>query len=246
MGKSLIAAIAVAASAVLAACGGPSSAERQTSVSAEGITSLRIVSEAGDLTVSGGEGLTAISATGTVVDPGGARLDGIDFRTSSSGSELLIEALTAGTASRFNVSLTLPAGMSVKIEDGDGNIAVQDVAAVEIVDTNGDIAVRRVGALTLSDTAGDIAVGPMAGDINIRDDGLGDMSFRDIDGNVLIARDSSGAIELLRVRGNVEVLADGDGDIIATDITGDFTVRYDTAGRIRPTSISGTTSLPPR
>ena len=244
--RGILSATILLAGGALAACGGPSSVERRTSTPAEGITTVRIISEAGDLVVSGGDGQTAIAATGTAVDPAGGSVDGIDFKTSVSGSELLIEARTAGTPARFNIAITLPRSLAVKIEDGDGDIAVQDVAAIDIVDGNGDIAVRRVGALLITDTAGGIIVGPMTGNIEIRDDGMGDMAFRDIEGNILVTRDSAGAIEMTDVRGTVEILADGDGDIVATNVTGNFTVRYDTSGRIRQTSIGGTVTLPSR
>lgn len=245
-GKSIVIATVLLAGGGLAACGGPQSVERRTSVPAEGITSVRIISEAGDVSVSGGDGLTAIAATGTAMDPGGGRVDAIDFKTTTTGSELLIEARTGATSARFNINITLPRTVSVKIEDGDGDIAIQDVAALDIVDGNGEIAVRRVGALVIADSAGGLTVGPMTGNITINDDGMGDMTFRDIEGDILVTRDSSGEIEFIGVRGSIEVLADGDGDIVATDVTGNFTVRYDTAGRIRQTSVGGTVTLPSR
>lgn len=244
--KSIQLATVLLAGTALAACGGPTTAERRSSTPAEGISSVRIISEAGDLSVSGGDALTAIAATGTVVEPSGGPVDGIDFKTSTSGSELLIEARTAGSPARFNIAITLPRSLAVKIEDGDGNIAVQDVAALDIIDGNGEIAVRRVAGLALTDTAGGITVGPMTGNVDIRDDGMGDMTFRDINGNIFITRDSAGVIEMTNITGNAEILTDGDGDIVATNVSGNFTVRYDTSGRIRQTSVGGTVTLPSR
>ena len=244
--KFVLAATMLFAGGALAACGGAKSVDRQTSVPADGITSVRIVSEAGDLAVSGQEGLATISLTGTAVATTGGQVDNIDFATTTAGSELLIETRTAGTTARFNISVRVPSGVTVKIEDGDGDISAQGVAGVDIIDSAGDIAVRQVSALAITDTSGAITVGPMTGDIVIRDDGMGDMTFRDITGNIEIIRDTSGAIEIIGVRGDVEIYADADGDIVVNEVTGNFTVRYDSSGRIRQTNVGGTVSLPSR
>ncbi|MCC6984229.1 MAG: hypothetical protein IT535_13240 [Bauldia sp.] len=244
--KIVLVATTVIASGALAACGGPKSVDRRASVPADGISSVRIIAENGDLAVNGQAAASAITLTGTAVATASGQVDNIDFATRTEGSELIIEARTAGTTARFNIAITVPVSMSVKIEDGDGNIAVQGVADLDVVDGSGDIAVRQVGALAITDTSGGIVVGPMTGNVTIRDDGMGDMSFRDITGDLVITRDTSGEIEIIGVRGNVEIFADADGDIVANEITGNFTVRYDSSGRIRQTNVGGTVSLPAR
>jgi DUF4097 and DUF4098 domain-containing protein YvlB len=245
-GRILLVATTVLAGGALAGCGGPRSVERQASVPADGITSVRIIGELGDLAVNGEEGASAITLAGTVVDTTGGQVDGFDFTTRTEGSEVIIEARTGGTAARFNVTATVPSSVAVIVEDGDGDIAIQNVGNVDITDGAGDIAVRQVTGLAITDASGGIAVGPMTGNVTIRDDGMGDMSFRDITGDLVITRDTSGEIEIIRVDGNVEIFADSDGDIVANEVSGNFTVRYDSGGRIRQTSVGGTVSLPSR
>ena len=75
---------------VLVGCGAlDESAERFASTSAEGISSVRIIAEAGDLEVIGEVDLTDVNASGTAYASTTARLDEVQFVVRVSGSEMV-------------------------------------------------------------------------------------------------------------------------------------------------------------
>lgn len=239
--------------ALLAGCGRQERATRSTSALADGITSVRIVSEAGDLEVVGQTGLTEIAATGRAFASSVARLDDVQFVVTTNGSEMVIEARTPGNAS-FDVVITLPDSLDVVIEDGSGDILVRDVADVSIDDGSGDILVHDVADLSINDGSGDIIVRDVegvsinddSGDVSIRDvvsvlvnDDAGDIDIEGVSAGVVIEDSGSGDLRIVGVLGSVEIAQDGSGDIDIADVGGDVYIGEDGAADINISDVTG-------
>ena len=202
-------------------------AERSTSAAAGGISTVRIISEAGDLDVEGQPNLTEVDAEGTACASNTGDLDDIQFEVTSSGSEMVIEARTPGGNTQFDVRITVPDSVVVEIEDGSGDVDVGDVAGVRITDGSGDV-----------DVAG------VSGDVVVGDDGSGDLDLSDVAGTVDIGVDGSGNITVADVAGDVRIGSDGSGSIRVTNVEGDFEVGDDGSGDISHSGVGGTVDIP--
>ena len=202
-------------------------AERSTRAAAGGISTVRIISEAGSLDVEGQLNVTEVDAEGTACASNTSDLDGIQFEVSTSGSEMVIEARTPGGNTQFDVTVTVPDSVFVEIEDGSGNIDVRDVGGVRITDGSGDV-----------DVAG------VSGDVVVGDDGSGDLDLSDVAGMVDIDVDGSGDITVADVAGDVRIGSDGSGSIRVTNVEGDFEVGDDGSGDISHSGVEGTVDIP--
>jgi hypothetical protein len=197
-------------------------AQRSASAAAAGISTVRIIAEAGDLDVEGRLGLTEVDAEGTACASNTSVLDDIQFEVSTRGSELVIEARTPDGNSRFDVTITVPESALVEIEDGSGDIDVRDVAGVRINDGSGDVDVAGVsGDLVVSDDgSGDLDLSDIAGAVEIQSDGSGDITVTDVGSDVRIGSDGSGDIRVSKVAGDFEVGSGGSGDISHNNVRG--------------------------
>lgn len=202
-------------------------AERFASSGAEGIGTVRIVAEAGDLDVEGQLNATEVEAEGTACASNTSDLDVVQFDVSTSGSEMVIEARTPSGNSQFDVRITVPESVLVEIEDGSGDIDVHDVAGIRITDGSGDIDVTGV-----------------SGDVVVSDDGSGDLDLTDVAGSVNIEADGSGDITVTDVSGDVRIGSDGSGSIRVADVVGDFEVGDDGSGNISHSNVGGTVDIP--
>ncbi len=160
----------------------------------------------------------------------------------------------------FYVDLTLevPAGLRLDIEDSSGDVELLNTGPVAIEDSSGDLRINGVtGAVNIRDSSGDIEVMEIVGDVTIPNDSSGDIAisevtgavsvrdssgdirFADITGNVTVVNDSSGAIFGRDINGSVEIAQDSSGDIRFEDVTQDFMVVSDSSGDIRANRIGG-------
>ncbi len=202
-------------------------AERSASAAAEGISTVRIIAEAGSLDVDGQLNLTEVGAEGTACASNTSDLDDIQVEVTTSGSEIVIEARTPNGDAQFDVRVTVPDSVLVEIEDGSGSIDVRDVAGVRINDGSGDVHVAGV-----------------SGDLVVVDDGSGGLDLRDVAGTVEIRVDGSGDITVAEVGGDVRIGSDGSGSIRVTDVGGDFEVGDDGSGSISHSNVAGTVDIP--
>ncbi len=202
-------------------------AGRSATAAAEGISTVRIVAEAGSLDVKGQPDATGIDAEGTACASNAGDLAEIQFEVTTSGSEIVIEARTPDGNSQFDVRVTVPDSVLVEIDDGSGSVDIRDVAGVRITDGSGEV-----------DVAG------VRGDVVVVDDGSGGLDLRDVAGTVEIEVDGSGDISVADVGGDVRIGSDGSGGIRVSDVGGDFVVRDDGSGDIRHSNVSGTVDIP--
>ena len=196
-------------------------APRSASAAAAGISTVRIIAEAGDLDVEGRLGLTEVEAEGTACASNTSDLDDIQFEVSTSGSEVVIEARTPGNT-QFDVTVTVPDSVLVEIEDGSGDIDVRDVAGVRVTDGSGDVDVAGVSGdvVVTDDGSGDLDLSDVAGTVEIEVDGSGDITVADVGGDVRIGSDGSGSIRVSNVAGDFEVGSGGSGDISHNNVGG--------------------------
>lgn len=219
--------------------------ERSVSTPSEGIDTVRIIAEAGSLDVGGRPGTNDIAAEGTACASTTGDLEELQFEVTTSGSEVVIEAKTPDNT-RFDLRITVPDAVRVKIDDGSGNIEVRDVAGVEITDGSGDVYVAGVsGDLVVTDDgSGDLDLRAVGGGVEVEADGSGGIMIADVEGDVRIGADGSGEIRITAVGGDVRIGADGSGSISVTEVGGDFRVDDDGSGSISFDDVRGAVDIP--
>ncbi len=223
-------------------------AERTAEESADGIERLEIRAGAGDLNVEGENGLRSVYVTGSACARTEAQLDRVQLRLVREGSTLVLEALPEAQGfslrswfgrnpAKLDVTVRLPAGLAVGIEDSSGRTRVANVGAAEIADGSGDLQIENVrGALEVRDGAGQVSIRNVQGTVRIGD-GSGDFSITKVVGDVIVLDDGSGSMEIVDVQGNVTIGRDGSGDILVERVTGSVRIEEDGSGSIRIASV---------
>ena len=154
----------------------------------------------------------------------------------------------------INLTIRVPEGLPLDIEDGSGLIKLSGIAGVKIVDGSGAIEVSNIkGSLDIkdgsglisakniqsfikiTDGSGEIKISTVTGDVTITD-GSGAIELDSIVGNVVVS-DGSGAIEIESVEGAVEV-SDGSGNIEVSQAQR-FELLSDGSGKVDVSDISG-------
>lgn len=219
-------------------------------VAVDGLGQLDIDVGAGDLQLTGAPGSDVISVRARACADSQRQLDDIDLKQRRRGDTLEIfseENRSGGPFTLFgmsyayiDVNVRLPAGLSIEIEDGSGDITISDASGdFEIDDGSGDITIRNVvGDIAIDDGSGDIRLADITGAVTI-DDGSGDIRLDRIIGDVHIPEDGSGSIRIQTVDGHVTVDDDGSGDLDVYDVTGDFIARDTGSGDVDYRGIGG-------
>ncbi|HEY5609856.1 MAG TPA: hypothetical protein VIL97_01510 [Thermoanaerobaculia bacterium] len=268
MRNAVLAASLVLGSAAAAWADCDATAQRQASLSLEGVTSVEIIAKAGSLKVYGRSGSNAIKAHGTACASTRSSLDDVTLRAEKRGNVARIEVDTPEimmfwNEARLDLTVELPDRLPIHISDGSGSMDVENVASVRIEDGSGDIDVQHVtGNVFIADGSGSIEVEDVGGDVKITDgsgeividrvrgsveipaDGSGSIEISDVGGSVNIGTDGSGSIDIEKVRHDVTIGNDGSGSISVADVTGDFTVRNDGSGGIHIERVTGHVSMP--
>ena len=250
MRRGLLASVTIALTAVLVGCMPfgtcDETAPRSASVPALGVTSVRIVAEAGDLKVHGQSGVTEVAAVGLACALNAGDLERLQFATETNGPEIVIEARTGPHNSRFDATIEVPDSFQVEIEDGSGDIDVRDVAGVRLDDGSGDADISGVAGevVVAEDGSGDLTIQDTGGNVEIVEDGSGDVTIQNTGGNVEILNDGSGGITVSDVDGSFHVGDVGSGDITARDVRGDFVVDDAGSGDVRHSGIGGRVDIP--
>lgn len=139
---------------------------------------------------------------------------------------------------RINLTIEVPRGIDVFIDDGSGPIHIQYFTGhLDIKDDSGRITVENtVGNIRVADGSGDIILDNIAGNVEIKD-GSGSIDVNRIKGDVRIT-DSSGSISIQYVGGNV-TLMDESGTIDINDITGNVLIRSSGSGEMNIERVKG-------
>lgn len=219
-------------------------APRRAQTPAAGITKVVIHAEAGSLKVDGTAGATQIAAAGTACTSEEDFLPRMSLTLRKVGSELHVDTRIPDKtvvfgffSARIDLTVTMPAGLPVSIDDGSGSITVANVGATDIEDGSGSIEVRNVrGALSINDNSGSVDVDTVAGNVEI-EDGSGEITVKNVTGSVSI-EDGSGAISVSRAD-SVRVRDDGSGSILVQNVRRDVTIDEDGSGAIDVADVGG-------
>ena len=217
------------------------------SLPVQGVSRLDIRTGSGSLTVTGRDGLAAIEVKAEIVargvrdeDMGGYIKDRIELTLEKRGDTAVLVSRVRdagrlfhfGGDDRIDITVMVPKALAIDIDDGSGDIVVEDIAAaVRIEDGSGSIRVERIaGALRIDDSSGEVVVRGVEGDLVI-EDGSGGIEVRDVTGDVSVD-DGSGEILIRRVGGGVTV-DDGSGDIDIEDVEKDIRLISTGSGDVR-------------
>lgn len=201
-------------------------APRALDLDLDGIRAVRLVTQAGALSVTGSADATTLSVQGRACASSRGLLDDVRLASSRDGDVLVLrtEVPRAGfffASAYLDLVVVLPDTLPLEIDDGSGAVEVGDVAS-----------------LRLTDGSGDVRVDGVAGDV-VLEDGSGDLAIHDVTGSVEVLRDGSGAIDVTRVGGSVEVARDASGDIAVTGVGGSVWIRDDASGGIMVEDVRG-------
>lgn len=215
---------------------------------------LAVTAAAGDLEITGVDGLDEVRIRATVCaseeewaqDSRVESAGGVQAEVATVMPEIDWDLFRTGRQYLYmDLDLEVPADLLLRIRDSSGDIDVRGVAGASIKDSSGDIEIEDVlGDLVLEDSSGDINIDGVDGNVTVEADSSGDIYGDDIQGSVLVARDSSGDIRFKQVRDDFVVERDSSGDIAARSIGGDFKVLKDGSGEIYSENVDGAVHLP--
>ena len=249
----------------------PHRADRVAEAATDGIKHIVVRAGAGELRIEGQPGRRTVLANATACAAREKQLEGLQIRISREADALVVateipEGLNPIQWFRsdgvIDVSLQVPAGMSVDVEDSSGTAVISKVGATRVTDSAGDLFIESIkgsvtvgdgsgqvtirnvqGPVRLADGSGDMLVNDVMGEIAVTNDGSGEIAIADVQGNVTVGQDSSGDIRIERVTGSVKIEEDGSGDIFVSTVKHDVSITRDGSGEIEVAGIEGDFSV---
>lgn len=249
-------------------------AERSAEAATDGISKIVVKAGAGSLTIQGEPGRRRMQASGEACAADREQLELAQIRVERSGDTLLISTVPSptllapktwfagGRDAHVDVTIKVPLGIAMDVEDGSGDTHISNIGALEIDDGSGalhiedvngsieltdgseDVTIARVrGSVRLKDGSGDVEIKQITGDVEIGIDGTGNLTIVDVQGGVTIDKDGSDDIRIERVSGNVEIGTDGSGDIHIAHVKRNVTVGRDGSGDIVVEDVDGNLSI---
>jgi hypothetical protein len=204
------------------------------------IRQLRVDSGAGRLKVTGVDSLTRIEVTAEIYARGESEenmadfiKDRVELSLEKRGDRAVLISEIEGHSRLFfsgdagiNLTVRVPRSLALEIEDGSGDMTVEDIAAdVSIGDGSGAIRVERVaGDLRIDDNSGELEIENVGGDVSI-DDGSGSITIADVKGSVTVD-DGSGSIDIDRIGKDVIIEESGSGGVHIGKVDGRV-IRHD-------------------
>jgi hypothetical protein len=212
----------------------------------DGITSVQVDTDGGDVTVRSVEGATATTVKRILRYNQAARKpDGPTHQVN--GGALVLNGCGNGCEVSYEVAVPSK-GTTVKGDVGSGDLDVQGLASVEVTLGSGDATLRGIaGAVRIENGSGDVDGSDIGGDV-IGKVSSGNFTLSGVTGSVTVVN-SSGNIRAERVDGDVSAEANS-GDVVvelakphnvkANASSGDVTVMVPNAGyRVLVDSDSG-------
>jgi hypothetical protein len=226
--------------------------ERDFSLPADASGSLSLRAGSGELHVEGREGLEGIVVVGLLCASHEEYLQDLDISIErESGGDVAIQTVypdqrdhsDGRNVARIDLTVLVPRGMAVDIDDSSGGIEVFGTGDLSVDDSSGDLRVHDIdGSLIIDDSSGSLDVENVSGDVEI-EDGSGGVDVRMVGGSLHL-RDGSGGIQATDIDGDVVVESDGSGGIEVRDVGGDFIVDRDGSGGIRHSGVEGRVEVP--
>ncbi len=127
-----------------------------------------------------------------------------------------------GDAGSIELTVAVPAGMHLDIDDSSGSIVVSGTRGnVSIDDSSGSVTISDAGTVDIEDSSGSVEVSGATGDVLI-DDGSGSITVETVAGSVRVG-DGSGSIRITDVEGDVVVDESGSGGVTVDNVRGTVT-----------------------
>jgi hypothetical protein len=197
-------------------------ADRETlTLDTQGIKSFRISAESGYLHI---EGVDAGKKIEVIAEHEGDKDNHrLTLKRDGDRAELIshIEDWPLGWGDeRINLTVKVPAGLSLDIEDGSGELTLSKVnGKTRIDDGSGSISIStHQGNIRINDGSGSIDVINVVGDVDI-EDGSGSIEVSKVDGHVTID-DGSGSIDIDTVSKGLTIEDEGSGGLRTRNIKG--------------------------
>lgn len=243
-------------------------ADRSAEASVDGISRIAVVAGAGELKIEGVSERRNVQITGVACAARESALEHLQVDVERDGDVLKITTrhpsfgLAPGRwfadSSRIDLSIQVPVGMALDVQDGSGALRVLNVGALTIRDDSGPLHVEHIrgdvqitdgsgeitivdiqGPVRVSDGSGEIAIEKIMGEVAIVNDGSGAIRIADVEGSVTIGNDGSGEIDIERVSGSVRIEEDGSGDIRVSTVRHDVSIGTDGSGSIVVENVDG-------
>lgn len=258
MNKTAVSIISMAVFAAGALALGPGAAfgaetVKNLTLPAAGLDKFEITAGAGFLKVAGRDGLQTIEVEAKIVVEGerdkdleGFIKDYVELELKPSGSTAVLVSRIRQRGffhlftrnARIDLTVSVPKGMKLDIDDGSGELEVRDMAAdVRIEDGSGETLVERIGGnVWIDDGSGGLDVRDITGNLEIID-GSGEIDVRNVTGDVAVD-DGSGSMTLRKIGGGVTI-EDGSGSITVDDVGKDVRLRSTGSGGVDVTNVRG-------
>ncbi|GAA6203259.1 MULTISPECIES: hypothetical protein [Thalassotalea] len=203
--------------------------QKELSIDASELTALDIETGSGSLSVIGNAELTEIRVTADIYTDK-KYTDNYELTLNKSGNSGYFVAKNhstsgfwVGDSPHIDVVIQLPKSMSLTIDDGSGDIDVQNLnGQLDIKDGSGGLLVKDInGDININDGSGEIDVSQITGNLKIID-GSGEINIHEIKGNLNVD-DGSGTIYASNIDGSAD-FDDGSGDLTVKEITGMVTI----------------------
>jgi len=217
--------------------------KRNVAAPTAGVSRIVIIGRAGYLHVNGRRGAGEVRASGTACASSRDILSDTKLTLSLSGSELRVEAETPDnsgifSSAKLDFDVTVPDNVALRVEDGSGDLTIDNVAS-------GDIVIRNViGDLSVRDGSGNMNIDNVSGNVHISD-GSGNIDVNGA-GSVEISNDGSGSADIRNVKHDVHIGNKGSGNVEVSDVGGNFHVGNKGGGSIDWKRVAGHVDVPER
>lgn len=247
--KGMAAAVALAgATAIPAGLAAQSRCEFRDEIDLNGpaVGTLDIDAGAGRLNITGSGDVAGVRVMAVLCASDRDRLEGLGVSLDGDRIRTEYPGRIGGWGNnyaRIDLTVEVPAGTGIRVEDSSGSLEIVGVGDVEVRDGSGSMSLREVGSVYVEDGSGGLRIADVTGDVDL-EDGSGSMEIRGVSGNVTIS-DGSGSIRVEGVGGTVRIDEVGSGGVSVRDVDGDLVVTDGRRERIRYSDIRGTLDLPP-
>jgi len=224
--------------------------KRNVAAPAAGVSRIVIIGRAGFLHVTGRRGAGEVRASGTACASSRDLLSDTKLIIERRGSEVRVEAETPDntgiwSSAKLDFEVTVPDNVALRVEDGSGDLSIDNAASIDLSDGSGDITIRNViGDLSVRDGSGDMNIDNVSGEVRIND-GSGDIDISGA-GSVEIASDGSGGADIRNVKHDVHIGNKGSGSVEVSDVGGNFHVGNKGGGSIDWHRVAGRVDVPER
>ena len=197
-------------------------------LSASGIDQLSVDAGAGFMIIEGDDSLDNIQVIGDI----SAYANKYKFSLVKKGNKAVlisdpnskdISNWFGGDSPKIDLTIKVPRGMSLSVDDGSGDIDISNIdGEVYVDDGSGSLSLKSIGnSVEIEDGSGNLALSDIKGAIKI-DDGSGNLEVRRAGSSIEI-EDGSGQITLVDVAGKVSV-DDGSGNLLIKQVKGHVTI----------------------